>query len=66
MPKKKSIYIDVRSVLFENIHRKNPDLFWMCEGDMLNWLFVDNMFGLAKFGEKAWTLRQQVLYLGPC
>ena len=59
-------YNDVRFALFENMHRKKPDLFWMCEGDVLNWLFEYNLFCLATFMEKAWTLSQQVLYSGLC
>lgn len=53
-----------------NVKKKNPKhLFQMPDGDMLSWLFENEMYSLARFLEKAWKLRKRTLYpelKGPC
>ena len=56
------MYNNLRLSLFEKMQDKNPDLFWMSECHMLNWLFNKEVFVLAKFIEKAWQLRWRTLY----
>lgn len=56
------LYCDLRNSLFESIQLKNPDIFWKYEGEILCWLFENYVFALAKFIEKAWYLRQSILY----
>ena len=56
------LYCDLRNSLFESIQFKNPDIFWKYEGEILCWLFENDVFALAKFIEKAWYLRQSILY----
>lgn len=56
------LYDSLRSVLFEKMQVKNPDLFWLPEANMLSWLFAEEVFALGKFIEKAWQLRWRMLY----
>ena len=53
-------YHELRMSLFETIQNKNPDLFWMSE--MLNWLFIKEVFVVANYIEKAWQLCWRTLY----
>ena len=46
------LYNNLRLSLFEKMQDKNPDLFWMSECHMLNWLFNKEVFVLAKFNRK--------------
>ena len=56
------LYHKPRVKLFEKIQNKNPDLFWMSESHMLNWLFSNEVFALGKYMERAWQLRWKSLY----
>ena len=56
------VYCELRNCLFEKIQLKNPDLFWLSEGEMLRWLFNEETFAMARFVENAWHLRQRTLY----
>ena len=56
------VYDHLRNILLEKIQVKNPDLFWLSEGNMLSWLFAEEVFTLGKFVEKAWQLRWRMLY----
>lgn len=56
------LYINLRNVLFAKIQGINPDLFWMSEGEMLNWLFKNEFFAVASYIEKAWQMRLKALY----
>lgn len=55
---------ELRMGMFERIQCKKPDFFWMTDGDMLSWLFENEIYSLARYVEKAWKLRQSNLYPG--
>jgi len=56
------IHHELRMSMFERIQYKKPDLFWMMDGDMLNWLFKNEIYSLARYVEKARKVRQRNLY----
>lgn len=58
------LYEVLRMNLFESMQKKNPDLFWKGDGDILSWLFENEIFVLSNYIEKAWHLRQCKLYPG--
>jgi len=51
------LYHELRMGIFERIY-----LFWMTDGDMVNWLFENEIYSLARYVEKAWKLSQRNLY----
>lgn len=55
-------YTDLRSILFERVQCLNPDVFWMSEGEMLSWIFSNEVFAFVNFICKAWERRQNVMY----
>ena len=56
------LYEDLRKCMFEIVQKENADLFWKSEGEILSWIFENEIFVFAKFIEKAWLRRQDVLY----
>lgn len=56
------LYFSLRTVLFRAVHNVKPDLFWLPEGEMLNWLFKQETFSVARYVENAWKLRISILY----
>lgn len=46
-----------------NSVKKNPDIFWKYEDEILCLLFENEVFALEKFIEKAWYLWQSILYV---
>lgn len=56
------LYNDLRIDLYNMIQQKNPDLFWLPEGEIMFWLFKNEIFCMATYVEKAWILRQKTLY----
>ena len=56
------LFDELRNCLFKSAELKNADIFWKSEGDIVNWLFGNDVFALARYIDKAWTLRQSILY----
>ena len=55
------LYDDLRVPLFEAMQRQ-PDLFWLDDGEKLEWLFRLEVFKTATFISNAWKRRQSVLF----
>lgn len=43
--------------MFDKFQRKNPDLFRWREGDLLSWLFENEMVTMVKCTERAWAVK---------
>ena len=55
------LYDDLRVSLFEAMQRQ-PDLFWVDDGERLEWLFRSEVFKTAHVISNAWKRRQSILF----
>ena len=56
------LYDDLRKCMFKTVPMNNADIFWKSEGEILSWIFENEIFVFSRFIEKAWLRRQCVLY----
>lgn len=57
-----TLYYDLRIPPFVEMQKKKPELFWLDDGQKLEWLFKAEVFKTANFISKAWNRRQSQLF----
>lgn len=54
--------VNLQPLFLNIIQQKNPDMFWLPGGEIMFWLFENEIFCMATYVEKAWIVRQNILY----